>query len=379
MANKRKLLLFIIVICPLGICIGLWLYHQNSNDYDIVKISPSKNYSSYFNLMINDNNVVVGVISVIKFKLYHVFSWDQKRGFVDLGPLCSDGSNIWLEDINNKGQFIGSYRGTESLPEEILSHDPLIKTQIHSFMYDPENRVIEIIAMQGCFNPQVKAINDKGDVIGFCDSLTSEGKINQRIFLWNTITGIHDLNIIGIPYDINHQGHIVGIHPNGTAFFWSSEEGEKVIGRADECHINDSDEVAGIYDKFISKTNQGFKVFRWNQNLGFQNLDSIVFKTGTQTGPIISCNSRGQFCRSTNNHIFIFGIQMREQIDTFIYDPTQGRTCQRNLLDNGNFLPDMINDRGRIIGLFSDESQDYPAILIPKEQRERASMGQIKR
>jgi len=371
MTIRRRRLLLAGMICTVMTCVVLWLSPRKDFEYEIIDINPSITYPSYTNLMINDNGVVAGVISLVKFKLYHVFSWDQRKGFVDLGPLCSDGSNIWIEDINNKGQFIGSYRGTESLPEEILAHDPLIKTQIHSFLYDPENGIREIEAMSGCFNPQVKAINDNEDVVGFCNKLTTEGKISQRVFLWNPNTGIHDPNIFGNPCDINNQGHIVGIHQIG-AFFWSPEEGVKNIGRADKCRINDSDEVAGIYSKFISETTEGFKVFRWSQSLGFQNLDSFIFKTGTQTLPAMSWNNLGQFCLSTNNHNFVFGIQLREQIDSFVYDTKHGKTYRRKIFDdNCSFLPDSINNNGWIIGLYRKDLHRYPAILIPKGQPEK--------
>lgn len=355
-------------ICVVAFCVVLWIWFHRSLKYDIVEIQLPEGYTvgngSYLVLKINDIGVVTGFMTSSIDSTCHVFKWEHDHGLSDLDNLGLGSFNFDICDMNNNGQILGSYFGKEILPEEIRKITRR-ETMRHLFLYDPNQGVIQIESLNGWYNPHPIAMNEKGDFTGYYETVTPEGKLEQRIFFWNHTTGMQDPNMVGYPNDINESGHTVGVHQK-EAFFWSPEAGPVNLGHLQNgpvyyCLINDLDEVVGIIGGPPSMTS---KFFRWNPRKGFKLVRNICDKKSY----VVTMNKQGQLCYTTGDQHTLFGIQLQKRNENIVVNPGWGTTVLRTMFnsDDTDFSPLDMNNNGWIVGIVHDKVGQRIFVLIPK-------------
>jgi probable HAF family extracellular repeat protein len=96
----------------------------------------------------------------------------------------------------------------------------------------------------GGFSSEGRGINDRGQVVGYSDTPTSNGELHG--FLWQDGT-MTDLGTNFIPSGINNRGQIVGNHrvEAGQVLLWEQGELQQLPGFGTASGINDIGKVAG--------------------------------------------------------------------------------------------------------------------------------------
>lgn len=146
---------------------------------------------------INDIGQIVGISDNIEGMWGHACLWSSEGEIEDLGTLGGTVSVSWA--INNHGQVAGG------------SYDSEGAAQV--FLWTAEDGMVGIGIPGGA-----RGINDLGQIVG--------GRDSNVAFLWSKDGGAVDL-CPGIAYDINNEGKIVGHHGNGNTFpfLWDSISG----------------------------------------------------------------------------------------------------------------------------------------------------------
>jgi probable HAF family extracellular repeat protein len=213
-------------------------------------------------------------------------SSEQKReenislySIIDIGTLGGSESQAWA--INNLGQVVGwSYINGD------LSH--------HAFLWNSTSGIQDLNPL-GSDNSAANDINDFGQIV-----IGTQGD-HGRAFLWNKGT-LTDLSTLGgsrsFPYGINNSSQIIGYSTtNGDteehAFLW--ENGAMIdLGtfpgnvQSIALDINKFGQVAGE-GRIVP--NGAIHAFLWNKTDGMQNLGTI---NGFSTSRAFGINDRGQ-------------------------------------------------------------------------------------
>jgi probable HAF family extracellular repeat protein len=107
---------------------------------------------------INDDGVVVGYAGIASNganQTYHAFRWTASTGLQDIGTL-SGGSRSIAYDINSAGTIVG--------------HSEIAPGILHAFVYDSVLGMQDLNSLTGTGGwtlQEARAINDKGQIVGF--------------------------------------------------------------------------------------------------------------------------------------------------------------------------------------------------------------------
>ncbi len=172
----------------------------------------------------------------------HAMVWNAATGIRDLGSFAGFGAEVTA--INELGQAVGVYKTAFSEPRGFFADPVAGVTDLGLFAPTPSRNAINDAAQvigqdaigAALWQPGVgitrieglaaagtnpMAINEQGEVAGF----TRLPPGNNRVFAWSEDTGPLDTGMIGIPFDINDHGQIVGATTLGPAFVWDRATG----------------------------------------------------------------------------------------------------------------------------------------------------------
>jgi len=164
---------------------------------------------------INDAGQIVGE-SFTDQGNWHAFHW-QNGQMTDLGTLGGNRSEAY--DINNDGQAVGYSRLTDGSDYN----------NSHAVLWESNGQLIDMGTLGSINESKAMALNNSGQAVGY--SYTDMWQ--QHAFLWDNVDGMIDLNsllpgdsdwaYLETAFDINNNGHIVGIG------YLEPEEGEELL------------------------------------------------------------------------------------------------------------------------------------------------------
>jgi probable HAF family extracellular repeat protein len=173
----------------------LW---ENGTEHDLGTLGGRFSGSS----AINDRGQVVGNSSTLSDASIHAFL-GENGAIRDLGTLAGDTGRSHAQDINNKGDVVGS--STAAVPGG----------PTHPVIWPRGGAPVDLQPLPGFAQGGAEAINDRGDIVGVLDNFDGS---NDRAFLVHDGTMV-DLNtclpansgwVLSIAFDINNRGDIVG-------------------------------------------------------------------------------------------------------------------------------------------------------------------------
>jgi len=181
---------------------------------------------------VNNAGVVVGSYNA---PFGRAFAWTRSGGFVDLEGVVESEFSLAF-DVNECGQVVGELDG-------------------HAALWNTFDEVEDLGTLGGDVSV-ARAINDRGDVVGFARVITGA---RGTPFLWTETEGMRPIvecaGSSGIGTGINNAREVVGTCDDATgqpqAFFWSEATGRVNFPRSgftstSASAINDRGEVSGI-------------------------------------------------------------------------------------------------------------------------------------
>jgi len=272
----------------------VWVQAPKSVEYETIEIPVPEGFFIEELLQINDAGVVAGQMRNTTDLYDHLFVWDRDHGLRDLGipPFVSRPYWIWIADINNRGQLIGVFGPIPDEEEEGTVHSYLCR----SFFYDPQDGFREIGALKGHWNPDVRSLNDRGQVVGYCEHLMPDEKRVFRLFVWDPETGIRDPNLTGWVGNINERGQVLVKDAEGSAFsIWSPDGDLYRLERSDYGpmtwgYLDDTGGIVGWISD--SAPSNAFRIFQWDRQQGYHFLARISEQNDDRSNSIIEINDR---------------------------------------------------------------------------------------
>jgi len=290
---------------------------------------------------VSANGVVVGRSAIDGNQdVFHAFVWTADTRMVDLGTLQMG--------TQNTASLIGDNRviaGFGFLDEK--------NDAAHAFVRTHATGVVEL-ALTGGSHSGPSAINAKGDVVGFSDSMTDSRTNPAHAFLWTARDGIQDLGTLGgatsEAHAISDDGVVVGLSVTAPpdnfphAFRWTRHEGMVDLGTLGGLNstangVNNDGVIVGTSD--IDPTSVEQHAFVWTRRTGMFDIGKDGF---TSFGEQI--NGRfviGHFTSNNTTHGFVW-------------------TEKRGFVDIGTLPGDVgslvvgVNDRGVVAGNSFSES-----------------------
>lgn len=154
----------------------------------------------------------------------------------------------------------------------------------------------------GGLGPEVTAVNDVGQVVGFSERARLD--LHANAFLWSKTTGMIDLGTLpGAPYSldpaINNRGVVVGRSggnrtPPDRAFRWTVATGMEDLG-AFTTGVDSFSAAAAISDTGLvigssATATPGYHAFVWSRKRGLIDIDTL----GNYSSYAVAINPRGQ-------------------------------------------------------------------------------------
>lgn len=219
----------------------------------------------------------------------HPFIWSDIVGKTDLGTLDGGSFAIAL-DINNANQVVGQ--------SEIGGPGVL---QDRAFVWDGTSGMRAIATLGGSSNA-ARAINDRGQIVGF--STTASGETHAFLLSKGTLINIPTLGgRIGVANEINNLGQVVGfstlsvgpLNPPFHAFLRDPGADPLDIGTLGgnfsiAFDINDATEIVGT-----SEVTPGVHhAFIYTHSAGMVDLNSLTIGSGWTLTEARGINDRGQ-------------------------------------------------------------------------------------
>ncbi|BDA71845.1 hypothetical protein CAL7716_060110 [Calothrix sp. PCC 7716] len=219
---------------------------------------------------INDLGQVIG-FSGDNLKL-RTFVWEESTGIRDLGiPGSENFDPISGNDINNLGQVVGDITSANNVTRGFI-WDTRLKENLVTIEDNSSNNIVST----------AKAINDKGEVTGFIFDRNSNSP--SRTYLRTSSGEIEQIGINLSPNAINNKTQIVGESPltnnQNRAFLWDRISGVRDLGVLGTRNNGDSFSSAyGINNKSqvvgTSTTNIGTSGFIWSDGV-MTDLQSLI-------------------------------------------------------------------------------------------------------
>jgi probable HAF family extracellular repeat protein len=169
----------------------------------------------------------------------HAFLWTN-GSFQDLGTLAG-GSNSSASGVNNVGQVVG-------ISDVIISG----VTQRHAFLWSQSDGMRDLGSLGGVNTlSSARRINDSGQLVGYY--MGTDGR--QHAFIWSSESGMKDLGVLAngsLANGINDKGEVVGESGGGfSSFYWSDATGAVYLDtfgsnrRIYAYDINDAGQIVG--------------------------------------------------------------------------------------------------------------------------------------
>jgi probable HAF family extracellular repeat protein len=229
-----------------------FLYTSSSGMIDLGLPSGSDGTSTATGVNGSDEIVGFANFDSIGGTTSRAFIFIPGTGFKDIGTLSSVGTSPMYavpKAINALGQIVG-----------VSSN---LNSNLRSFMYSPQNGMVEIPPLAGFIDIEARAINDSGQVIGHSANCCSD-----RAFVYTTSTGTID---IGLPAgfanitatNVSSAGQITGTVFRSTgeaSAFIYDQSGFTVLPNlpgssyGEGVAINASGQVLGLDDMFRRPT-----------------------------------------------------------------------------------------------------------------------------
>ena len=284
---------------------------------------------------VNNAGVVVGIYNSPEAR---AFAWTRRGGLVDLeGAVESGFSLAWA--VNECGQVVG----------ELDNHAVLWNT------FDE----VEDLGTLGGDVSVARAINDRGDVVGFARVISGA---RGAPFLWTEADGMREIGECtgssGVAAGINNSREVVGICDEATgtqAFFWSEATGRinfppSEFTTTSALAINDRGEVTGT-GEINAECSYSVSAFKWNPKT--QEV-VILQQLGNNFDVTDDINRFGSVAGAT---VDAAGIRRAAAWLTpqrgFLIDPSLGT-------DSSAYG---LNDRGGITGTIDLGNRNFRAVL----------------
>ena len=306
-----------------------------------------------FGEAINNRGQVVGSAAYGAWE----FLWDPEKGVTDLTAAIGEPTKIWVQDINDKGEF---------------TYTVLVGDGRDSYVWDGTGQPTYV----GPF--PAMAVNDGGMVLGAEDI----GAKTLSAVIWDSAGGVRQVPFLpgGVwssPWGINNLGQVVGEattdipaigHPlrhdywnkdvQHHAFLWSEAEGMRDLGTlggdiAWAWAINDSGTVVGAS---YTGVRDDVHAFIWDEAGGMRDLGLLP---GSAWSKAVAINNEGQV-------IGISEFDGSGPSGAFIWDPTNGMRPLAALVPNGGWYylyPVDINDKGQILAEAYFGDPDIPPLV----------------
>lgn len=186
----------------------------------------------------------------------------------------------FVEDINDSGQVVGTYYGTDSQYRALLWQDGLPAKDLGTL---------------GGTQAVAHGINNLGQVVG--RSSTADGSIHA--FLWQEGSPMRDLGTLeggsSVALDINDHGQVVGVSELFRAFLWQEGAPMQDLGPFVARGINNSGAVVGGDFSHIAIIN----AFLWQEG-SLQVLGTLGGDYSTATAINDSGQIAGASCITSN-------------------------------------------------------------------------------
>jgi probable HAF family extracellular repeat protein len=207
---------------------------------------------------VNNSGMVVGISDVLVSgtALRHAFAWTASGGMQDLGSLGGANTLSSARRVNDTGQVVGYYMGTDG--------------RQHAFIWSEATGMSDL-GVQGN-GSLANGINNLGQVVG-----ESNGGFSS--FFWSEATGAINLDTFGsnrriYAYDINSSGQIVGYGSpapgsGDRAVLWDNYLGEAV-------DLNTISPVSGWILREATGINEKGEITGWMQSTTSAELHAFV-------------------------------------------------------------------------------------------------------
>lgn len=348
----------------------VWMQRPKSVEYETIEIPLPEGFASFGDLKINDCGVVAGTLRGLENQSDHLFLWDRDKGLKDLGNpgFVSGQALLEVRDINNNGQLIGEFGFYVS---DDGTHFRGNTQSVGCFFFDPETGFREIGGLKGFWSPRLSAMNDRGQVAGYCFRDSIDETNVSRIFLWNWQSGTVDPNLVGWPRDISNSGDIVGCNGK-TSYIWSQtgKELDRIENGSDEHvvanHVTESDEVYGVTYRLPFRSDS-VTFFRWNRIEGYQSFHAID-NPSNDDFPVIAENGREILFYKEHTQFDWFGLIDDPQVHIQLYLYTIGggtrKVCGIPKSKDILRLHMDMNNKGWLTGIVNHSAY----VIIPKRK-----------
>lgn len=209
----------------------------------------------------SDGTVVVG-ISTFESGASHGFRWTQAGGMTDLGTL---------------GGWNSSVSGVSADGSAVIGESLTGNSATHAFRWTATSGMVDLGTLDGGDYSLASSISANGGVV-VGQSITRTTSMEWHAFRWTPAEGMTDLGTLGTGYStasaVSADGRVVVGNVGNHAFRWTVSDGMVDLGAGTARAVGVSaDGSVVIGDAF---SNNGVRsAFRWTQNGGITNLDTL--------------------------------------------------------------------------------------------------------